>query len=263
MNYKEICNSVELLARTVGDKIQQLRAEGQLVVEAKGHNDFVTQMDKLSERMLVDGLAKIVPEAGFIAEESTRTDRGAVYNWIVDPIDGTTNFIHGVAPYCISIGLAEGETIVVGVIYELVHREMFTAWKDGGAYFNGTRIHVSEAPTVSQSLLITGFPVYDLSRAKEFLGALDELMHKVHAVRSIGSAAADMAFVAAGRYDAFFEYNLKPYDVAAGCILVSEAGGKICDFRGGNDYMFGKEIIATNSKNHCEFAEIVARHMNK
>lgn len=263
MNYKDICNQVRDLVYNVGHEIEKARTEKALIVEAKGHNDFVTQMDKYSEKLLVEGLEKILPEAGFITEESTRTDRGEVYNWIVDPIDGTTNFIHNVAPHCISIGLTEGETIIVGVVYEMVHDEMFTASLGGGAYLNGNQIHVSNAQNLSQSLLITGFPVFDLSRAKEFLSAIEELMHYVHGVRSIGSAAADLAYLACGRYDAFFEYNLKPYDVAAGCILITEAGGKLNDFRGGNNYLFGREIIATNGRNHNEFANLIAKHMNK
>ena len=261
MNYKEILSATEQIVRSVGEDVERKRREGALVVEAKGHNDFVTQMDKYSEQQLVAQLERLLPEAGFITEESTRTERAEVYNWIVDPIDGTTNFIHGVAPYCISVALAEGDKIVVAVVYEMVHSEMFTASLGGGAFLNGRPICVSDAQTVDQSLLVTGFPVYDLSRADKFLSAIEDLMHNVHAVRSIGSAAADLAYVAAGRYDAFFEYSLKPYDVAAGALLVTEAGGKVTDFAGGDNYLFGREIIASNKHNYGEFAQIVASHM--
>lgn len=257
MDYQKICAAVAALAQEVGEKLKAYRAQNELVVEQKGHNDFVTQMDKYSEGLIVEGLSAILPEAGYIAEESTRTDRGDRYNWIVDPIDGTTNFIHSLPPHAISIALMEDDRIVVGVVYELCARELFSAWIGGGAYLNGTPIHVSKAADVPQALVATGFPYSNFSRMEGYMKALDVFMRHSHGVRRIGSAATDMAYVAAGRFDAFFEYDLKPYDVAAGAIIITEAGGAVSDFCDGNNYIFGKEIVATNGALHPKFMSIV------
>lgn len=263
MDYKLICQQVADLARATGEQLKKHREENGLEIESKGHNDFVTQMDKFSERLLVAGLEKIVPEAGFIAEESTRTDRGEVYNWIVDPIDGTTNFIHSMPPFAISIALMEADNVVVGVIYELSQCELFSAWLGGGAYLNGNPIHVSTAPTVESALVATGFPYNNFARMDGYMKSLYHFMTVSHGVRRLGSAATDMAYTAAGRFDVFYEYDLKPYDVAAGCILVTEAGGKVCDFRGGSDYIFGREIVASNGHLHDQFMATIKETLVK
>jgi myo-inositol-1(or 4)-monophosphatase len=256
MNYKDICESVATLARQTGKRLLQYRAENAVVVETKGHNDFVTQMDKYTEGLLVEGLDKILPEAGYIAEEGTRVDNGEEYKWIVDPIDGTTNFIHLMPPYAISIALMHKGTIVVGVVYEMGHDELFTAWLGGGSYLNGEPIHVTQAPTVSHSLVATGFPYNEFSRMDNYMQTLTHFMKYSQGVRRIGSAATDMAYVAAGRFEVFYEYDLKSYDVAAGAILITEAGGKVSDFKGGDNYIFGREIVATNGHVHEECINI-------
>lgn len=257
MDYKSICDDVVELARTTGLALLEYRSKNELVIETKGHNDFVTQMDKFSEKLLVEGLSRIVPQAGFIAEESTRTDRGDVYNWVVDPIDGTTNFIHSLPPYAISIALMENDKVVVGVIFELGMKDMFYAWIGGGAYLNGKRISVSKASTVEASLIATGFPYNNFERMEGYMKSLYQCMTVSHGVRRLGSAATDLAYTAAGRFDAFYEYDLKPYDVAAGSLLVTEAGGKVSDFRDGDDYIFGREIVADNGAIHGDFMKII------
>lgn len=263
MNYENICRQVAQLARNVGKELMEYREKNALVVEAKGHNDFVTQMDKFSEAKLVEGLSKIVPEAGFIAEESTRTDKGEHFNWIVDPIDGTTNFIHKLPPFAISIGLMEDDKMVVGVVYELCGDELFTAWENGGAYLNGLKINISKADTVEDALVSTGFPYNNFDRIEEYTTALLYFMRTSHGVRRHGSAATDLAYVACGRFDAFFEYDLKPYDVAAGVMLIKEAGGKISDFSNGSDFIFGREIVATNGLVHDKFMEVILKSFGK
>ena len=263
MNYKNICQQAAELARNVGRELLDYREKNSLVVEAKAHNDFVTQMDKFSEAKLVEGLSKILPEAGFIAEEATRTDRGEHFNWIVDPIDGTTNFIHKLPPFAISIGLMEDGQMVVGVVYELCGDELFTAWKFGGAYLNGLKINVSTAQTIEQSLVSTGFPYNNFDRIEEYTTALLYFMRTSHGVRRHGSAATDLAYVACGRFDAFFEYDLKPYDVAAGVIILTEAGGKVSDFSYRDNYIFGREIVATNGHVHDEFMSVIMKSFGK
>ena len=193
-----------------------------------------------------------------MAEENSSDKRGVTYNWIIDPIDGTTNFIHGLFPYAISIALQENDEIVVGVVYEAGLDECFYAWKDGGAYLNGQRIRVSEAATVADSLIATGFPYTNFSQMNEFIESLNYFMKNSHGMRRLGSAAADLVYVACGRVDAFYEYDLKPWDVAAGAFIVQEAGGRVSDFAGGNNYLYGRQIIATNALVFDEMYSVVS-----
>ncbi|MCD6346141.1 MAG: inositol monophosphatase [Bacteroidales bacterium] len=230
------------------------------MIHVKASMDFVTEIDKQSEVMLVDELSRLLPEAGFIAEEGTSTKKGEHYNWIIDPLDGTTNFIHGVIPFCISIALMRDHDLVIGIIYDPIQQECFYAWENGGAFLNDTAIQVSTNKSLDQSLVATGFPYTDFSLIDEYMSSLREFMGKTHGVRRLGSAAMDLAYVACGRYDAFYEYHLKPWDVAAGTVIIREAGGSVCDFKGGDDYLFGENYVATNSFIRQEFMEVIMRH---
>lgn len=254
MDLAEMCRQVCDLAIETGRWIRQ-EAEriGNDKVEVKGINNFVTYVDKNSEKRLVDGLRSILPEAGFITEEGTATDKGQL-QWIIDPLDGTTNFIHKVPPYSISIGLAnENNDILLGVVYEIVSGECFYAWQNGGAYLNGKPIRVSDTDSVSNALIATGFPYTAFHRMEGFMKSLSHFFVHSHGVRRLGSAAVDMAYVACGRFDVFYEYNLNPWDVAAGIVLVKEAGGHLSDFKGGKNFLFGMEMIASNGKIHDNF----------
>jgi len=263
MNHENICKQVVDLTKNVGEFIlSEQKKSNSLRVEEKGLHDFVTYVDKSSERKLVDGLEKILPEAGFIAEEGTSIKKGEKYNWIIDPLDGTTNFIHGLAPFAISIALMEDNEIILGVVHELNLDECFYAWKGGNAYLNGKTIKVSEKKTIENSLIATGFPYYDYKKIKPFLKTLEYFMQNSHGVRRLGSAATDLAYVACGRFEAFYEYSLSPWDVAAGAFIVMQAGGKVSDFSGGNNYIFGKEIIACNNLVFEEFLNTVKQYMN-
>ena len=263
MNLKELCNVVSQEARNLGRELMRMRQEKALEISVKGHNDFVTQLDKYSERVLVDKLSQLLPEAGFIAEEGTRTDRADRFNWVVDPIDGTTNFIHGVPPFCISIGLLDGNEITLGVVYELTRDELFAAYKGGGATLNGKPIHVSDRAKVADALITTGFPYVEQGGEQTIMATLATLRGKCHGLRWIGSAATDLCYVAAGRLDGYFEYNLKPYDVAGGSIILAEAGGHLTDYSLGNNYIFGKELIATNGLIHSELAALLEPIISK
>ena len=226
-------------------------------IEYKGLHDMVSYVDKTAERDLVAGLARILPEAGFITEEETSTLLGEEYNWIIDPLDGTTNFIHGVPTFSISIALQFKDELVLGVVYEINRNECFSAWKNGGAYLNGTPISVSKAPTLENTLLATGFPFYEYSKMENYLNVLRILMQKCHGLRRIGSAAVDLAYVACGRFDGYFEYNLNSYDMAAGMVLVREAGGQTSDFGGGNNCFARREIMATNGRLTSELLDVL------
>ncbi|HOZ86834.1 MAG TPA: inositol monophosphatase family protein [Bacteroidia bacterium] len=227
--------------------------------EIKGLNDLVSYVDKGAEEMIVSDLSNIFNDAGFIVEENTRSEKKA-YNWIVDPLDGTTNFIHGIPCYAVSIALEHQGEIVLGVVYEINRDECFSAIKNGGAFLNGKAIKVSERKNLSESLIATGFPIYNFERLDNYLGALKYFMQQTHGLRRIGAAAADLCYLACGRVDAFFEYNLKPWDVAAGGLIVKEAGGTICDFSGKDNWIFGKETSATNGLLEKEFNEVIRLH---
>jgi myo-inositol-1(or 4)-monophosphatase len=213
-------------------------------IEKKGFNDLVSYVDKEAEKRLVDGLSEILPGSGFIAEEGTSDKRGEEYNWIIDPLDGTTNFSHGLPVYSISVALMKNDRIVLGVVYEINRQECFHAIKGGVAYCNDTEISVSPITNLSDSLLATGFPYYDFDEMEKYLAILNQFMQSTHGLRRMGSAAVDLAYVACGRFEAFFEYNLNAWDVAAGAFIVQQAGGKVTDFSGGDDYVFGREILA-------------------
>ena len=263
MNYKTICESVCDIARSTGLFIKEERQNVELNIETKGSNDFVTHIDKASERRIVDGLKKLLPEVGFIAEEGTEDVRGDKFNWIIDPIDGTTNFIHGLSPYAISIALMEDDKIVIGVVYEVGLDECFYSWKGGEAYLNEKVIQVSNAPTVADSLVATGFPYSNFSRMDGFKESLDYFMKNSHGLRRLGSAATDLVYVACGRFESFYEYDLKPWDVAAGAFIVEQAGGKVCDFSKGDNYIFGREMIASNTATFEEFSDAIYNLMVK
>ncbi len=249
-----LTNQVVNLTRDVGKFImQEAKKFSSKDVEVKGEHDFVSYVDKTAEKMLVEALTKMLPKAGFIAEENQTLQRTDRYNWIVDPLDGTTNFIHGVPPFSISIALTDGDETILGVVYEINLNEAFYAWKESLAYLNGTKIKVSNSPDLDSSLIATGFPYYDYSLLDPYLELFKDLMKSSHGVRRLGSAAVDLAYVAAGRYDIFYEYGLNPWDVAAGALIVKQAGGHVTDFDGEKDYLFGKKIIASNRKTHDEF----------
>ncbi len=258
MNLEQSCQELILLCKQVGlfleNSVNKLSDD---MISVKGDMDFVTQIDKEAEKQLVDGLAIILPESGFIAEEGTSTKVGDTYNWIIDPLDGTTNFIHGVIPFCISIALKERDELVLGVIYDPLQKECFYAWKSGGAWLNGKPIQVSKNRTLNTSLVATGFPYTDFSLIDEYMASLRDFMTMTHGVRRLGSAAIDLAYVACGRYDAFYEYHLKPWDVAAGTVLIKEAGGQVCDFQEKDNYLFGESYVGTNGAVHSEFMKII------
>ena len=258
MEFEKICNQTIEAVRTAGDYIREMQQQSDATeIEVKGRHNYVTEVDKNAEQMLVKALGSILPEAGFIAEEGTSNNQGERNNWIIDPLDGTTNFTHGAFPYAVSVGLAENNIPVLGVILELGLNECFYAWKDGGAYVNGKPIHVSKNDSLNNSLIATGFPYTDFSAINGFMETINWFMKNTRGLRRLGSAATDIAWVACGRYDGFYEYGLNPWDVAAGIIILEEAGGKSSDFTGGQEHLFAEEIICSNGWNHHEFVEVI------
>lgn len=214
-------------------------------IEHKGNLELVSYVDKETEKKLVKALSAIVPEAGFITEEGTVAQATGGLKWVIDPLDGTTNFMHKLPPFSISIALLNETDLLVGVVHEINMDECFYAWKGGGAWCNGKKIQVSSVNAVSSSLIAIGFPYSLKGKNDQYFEIIKHFVERSHGLRRLGSAAADMAYVACGRFEAYFEFNVKIWDIAAGILLVKEAGGKVCDFSGGNDFLYGKEVLAT------------------
>jgi myo-inositol-1(or 4)-monophosphatase len=256
MDLQKITQQTCQLATGTGEflrkEILKLRSSD---VELKSFNNFVTYVDRESEARIVEQLGKILPGSGFIAEENPDLNKEEL-TWVIDPLDGTTNYIHGVPMYCVSIGLMHNNDLLIGVVYEVNLNECFYTWKGAPSYKNGEVIKVSGTGKIEDSLFATGFPYHDYGRMDDYLKIFRHLMQHSRGVRRLGSAAADLAYVAAGRFDGFYEYGLSPWDVAAGALLVQNAGGKVSDFGGGENYIFGKEIIATNSLIYNEFKNL-------
>ena len=213
-------------------------------IQEKGLNNLVSYVDMEAEKMIVQTLKFTLPEAGFITEEGTETEKAEKYNWIVDPLDGTTNFMHGLPPYSVSIALVENDKPLLGVVYIISSDECFHAIKGGGAFCDRRKIEVSKVTDFKDGLFITGMPYTNFNNLEQYWQIFGHFMQKSHGIRRLGSAAADLAYVAAGRSEGFFEHGLNSYDVAAGALLVLEGGGIITDYSGGDNYIFGNEIIA-------------------
>lgn len=256
---KELLPQVIRVAKAAGKFIREEKESFTYSkVEIKGLNDLVSHVDKEAEKLIVSELSVLLPSAGYIVEENTLSHKKDI-NWIVDPLDGTTNFVHGLPCYSVSIALEEKGEVVLGVVYEICRDESFYAYKNGAAFLNGLKIQVSEREKLSESLIATGFPIYNFSRIEAYLSALKYFMQRTHGIRRIGSAATDLCYLACGRVDAFFEYNLNPWDVAAGALIVKEAGGNVSDFSNGGDWLFGKEIAGSNAAMEQEFRAVINR----
>ncbi len=244
-NLKSLCQSVCDLTSEVRTFIMgEFKKFDRDHIEYKGMNDMVSYVDKEAERRLVERLAELLPEAGFLAEEGSGQLLEGGWNWIVDPLDGTTNFIHGIPMFSISVALAHGPEMHLGVVHELNLDECFYASKGNGAFLNGKPIKVSAETNLSRGLIATGFPYHTFEKMPQYMNILSHMMEHSHGLRRLGSAAVDLAYVASGRFEGFFEYNLNPWDVAAGVCLVEEAGGTVTDFSGTRNSVFGRELIA-------------------
>lgn len=241
--------------------LQEFKTFNQKAIETKSHNQLVSYVDITAEKMLVEGLEKLLPEAGFITEENTINKFSDKLNWIIDPLDGTTNFMHGIPVFAVSIALQKGEETLLGVVYDVCNDAMFYA-DETGAFCNGKPIRVSVNKDLNKSLLATGFPYYDFDGMENYMNVLKELMQHTHGLRRLGSAAIDLAYVACGKFEGFFEYGLSPWDVAGGAYIIRQAGGNVTDFKGGNDYIFGKTIVAANHHLYETFFNIIYQNFN-
>ena len=253
------------IAREAGELLRRYYEKG-VTAEFKGDVDIVTEADRASEKLIGDRLHTLFPQHGIFAEEGTREQLAAEYRWYVDPLDGTTNFAHGFPYFCVSLGLehrpygpaddADG-VMVAGVIYEPLRDELFLTERGKGAYLNGRRIQASKATLLQESLLATGFPSrkrHENPNAHFY----HELTLRTHGIRRAGAAAIDLAYVAAGRLDGYWEFNLNPWDTAAGALLVEEAGGEISRFDGESFRLDSREVLATNGRIGSELRQVFA-----
>lgn len=246
MNLASLEKDVIALCEEVGEFMtKELASFDRSRIEQKGSSsNLVSYVDKESERKIVERLSALLPGSGFLAEEGTDKISSNDYTWIIDPLDGTTNYLHGVPLFAISIGLQKNDKTVLGIVYDVSHRECFHAIEGSQAKCNGKDIKVSSIKSLEESLLATGFPYYHSEKKEDYLDIIKDFLENTHGIRRLGSAAIDLAYVACGRLEGFFEYNLKPWDVAGGAFIVQQAGGTVSDFKGGSNYLFGGELCA-------------------
>jgi myo-inositol-1(or 4)-monophosphatase len=236
-------------ARRAGSIINRASLDGGgLEVRAKQRNDFVTRVDTASEEAILDVVRKAYPDHAVLAEESGAAAGHAEYQWVIDPLDGTTNFIHGFPQYCVSIAVRHRGALAHGVIYDPVKNELFTASKGRGAFLNDRRIRVSKCLRLGDALVGTGFPFKEVERIELYSEQLKRIMQSTAGVRRAGAAALDLAYVACGRLDAFWELGLSPWDMAAGALMIQEAGGLVGDLRGEDGYLESGEIACATPK---------------
>ncbi len=215
-------------------------------IQVKDANSLVTYVDQTAERQLVDGLSKLLPHAAFVTEEDTVDNTDAEYTWIVDPLDGTTNFIQGLPFFSISVALKHRQEVVLGIVKAVMQNECFKAWKGGGAYLDDHRLDLQHSLTLDQALVATGFPYNDKLRTGQYVDVLHGFLGKARGIRRLGSAALDLAYVAAGRFGGYYEQDLNIWDLAGGAILVKEAGGLVSGFHSDDGWMSGQNILAAH-----------------
>jgi len=250
-------------ARRAGSIINRAARDiDMLSVTRKRHNDFVTEVDKGAEQAIIEVLRRAYPDHAILAEESGTHGRSE-YTWIIDPLDGTTNFIHGFPQYAVSIAVRHKGLLAHGVIYDPCKNELFTASRGRGAFANDHRIRVSKEPHLRDSLIGTGFPFRDFTGLEEYMAMLREVISKTAGVRRAGAAALDLAYVAAGRLDGFWEVGLSPWDMAAGALLIQEAGGLVAGLSGESDYLETGRIVGGNPKIFVQLLQTVSPYAGK
>ncbi|PCJ86451.1 MAG: inositol monophosphatase [Thiotrichaceae bacterium] len=250
-------------ARAAGDIIvRNMDRLDRLKVVTKQNNDFVTSVDHMAEEIIIATIKDAYPDHGILAEESGTQSEDSEYQWIIDPLDGTTNYLHGFPQFAVSIALKYRGRLEAGVIYDPIAQELFTASRGNGAMLNDKKIRVTGHKGLTNALIGTGFPYYDQSYLDTYLETMKEIMQKTAGLRRPGSAALDLAWLAAGRIDGFWEFNLKAWDIAAGVLIVREAGGIVSDFENSDGYLESGDIIAAAPKVFPEMIKIIQEKVN-
>ena len=244
-------------AKAGGEILRRRFAERRdLEIETKARHDYVTEVDREAEAAVVEVLRRRTPAYAILAEEGSLGASASDHRWIVDPLDGTTNFIHGVPTFAVSIGLTDGEGLLAGVVHDPCRDETFHAVRGGGAYLNGAPIRCTAVPGLDAALIATGFPFREMSRLPAYLAAFEKFVRVTAGLRRAGSASLDLAYTACGRYDGFFEVGLFPWDLAGGSMIVAEAGGVVTDVRGGPDVLSAGSVVAAGASLHRAMLEV-------
>ncbi len=260
-DYTNELNIAKKAADEAADLIRDFQQKKSFEINFKGHNDLVTDADVAAESTILEIISENFPDDHVLAEESsTEMVMPGGRTWLIDPIDGTTNFAHGFPVYCVSIGLWENKQPKAGLVLEVNNEELFEATAGGGAFLDGESITVSSIQDPAHAMIGTGFPYNDLSIVENYLKLFRWLMHHTQAVRRPGAASYDLCCVAAGRFDGFYEYSLNPWDVGAASLIIQEAGGVISDWQGGENWLFGERIIAGNAEVHAFLLEAIQEH---
>lgn len=260
----ELCQQALPIVQSTGDFI--LKEVGKVsgdAIEEKSRNSLVSYVDKTAEQQLVEGLGKLLPEATFITEEDTVANEDSDLQWIIDPLDGTTNFLHQLPCFAVSVGLRSQGELVLGIVLEVNRKEMFYAWKGGGAFLNGDPIHVSNTQNLGDALIATGFPYHVYDHLPPFLRSFEHFTRHSRGIRRWGAAAIDLAYVACGRFDAFYEYGLNAWDIAGGALIVMEAGGMVTNFHGTDDYLFPGDVVAGTPAVANAVQKVVGEHFQR
>ena len=257
-----LCREVVDICKEVGTFIMnEFNAFDRNRIEYKKPNDPVSYVDKIAEEKYVKKLNKLLPDAGFICEEGHGTKKQNGYNWIIDPIDGTTNFVQGIPFFCTSIALAKGDDILIGVVADFIHNNFYTAILNSGAYCNDKKLILPDQKISGKAVIATSLPDTYHPKLTEAIHFITDILPKVHGWRRLGAAALELAMVAEGKLDAFFESGLKPWDVAAGSLIVQESGGIVTDYEGKTDYLFGKKVLAASKNVHKEIQQLLAERL--
>jgi len=253
-------NTAVRAARKAGAIINRASLDLDLVrVSAKGRNDFVTEVDKAAEAVIIETLSAAYPKHAFLAEESgaSHPDTQSEYTWIIDPLDGTTNFVHGFPQYAVSIALQHNDQMTQAVVYDPTRNELFTATRGRGAFMDDRRLRVSRRQQLSEALVGTGFPFRELEHLDEYVAMFKRITGETAGIRRPGAAALDLAYVSAGRLDGFWEFGLSPWDMAAGSLLIAEAGGLVSDFAGEQGWLTNGQIVAGTPKVFPQLLQLV------
>ncbi len=257
VDIQKLRSCAESAARAAGECLKQGFTQAKNIKKKEGIHNLVTQFDIASEKLIIERIREQFPDHAFLAEESGGSEHSQSYRWIIDPLDGTVNFAHGIPIFSVSIAVEYAGEMLVGIVYQPLLDELFLAVRSQGAWLNGTEIHVSNTETLDESILVTGFPYDSSLNAEHSLEHFGTLVQRGIPIRRLGSAALDLAYVACGRFDGFWESALQPWDVAAGVLLVREAGGTVTNFGGISHQLQHSTILSTNAVVHGEFLRLL------